>query len=197
MTLFIATNHPTITTLPTYPYPLPPTRLPPMGWNYLSIPKLQFCNHWSLEMDKKIPCHTFLGVWLLLCLNGVKVFNQHLVIPIFKHTENMFLSTNMFSMCLKFGVAEYCLRKWHRLCIKQNKTDALLGWFHTVGEQRNLIDNGRNVQIWKKGITVSIISSYLDIENRCTSIYIFDKHIDIPLPLHWIWSSLWEIERGH
>ena len=24
-----------------------------MGWNYLSIPKLQRCNRWSLEMDKQ------------------------------------------------------------------------------------------------------------------------------------------------
>ena len=25
-----------------------------VGWNYLSIPKLQQCNHWSLGMDKQI-----------------------------------------------------------------------------------------------------------------------------------------------
>ena len=36
---------------------------------------------------------------------------QHLAIPIFKHMENMFIYTNMFSECLRFGVARYCLEK--------------------------------------------------------------------------------------
>ena len=38
-----------------------------MGWNYLSIPKLQRSKHWSLGMDKKfIPHTTLLGMWLLI-----------------------------------------------------------------------------------------------------------------------------------
>ena len=46
-----------------------------MGWNYLSTPKLQLCNRWSLGMDKLISPHTLLGVWLLIHAGILLIFN--------------------------------------------------------------------------------------------------------------------------
>ena len=43
-----------------------------MGWNNLSIPKLQRCNRWSLGTDKVISSHTLLDMWLLIHA-GIKV----------------------------------------------------------------------------------------------------------------------------
>ena len=49
---------------------------------------------------------------VLLCLNDVIfIFKQDLTAPLFKHMENMFMYTNMISMCLKFRVTRYCLQK--------------------------------------------------------------------------------------
>ena len=43
-----------------------------VGWNYLSIPKLQRCNRWSLGMDKWFLSHTLLGMWFHIHA-GIKV----------------------------------------------------------------------------------------------------------------------------
>ena len=67
-------------------------------------------------------------VSVLLCFNSANFFNQHLAIPIFKHMENMFMYTTMFFMCLKFGVARFCLKNWHRL----NTTKRTHCWGHST-----------------------------------------------------------------
>ena len=43
-----------------------------MGWNYLSISKLQRCNRWSLEMDKLFH-HTFYWTCDYLSMLGLKL----------------------------------------------------------------------------------------------------------------------------
>ena len=43
-----------------------------MGWNYLSIPKLQRCNRWSLGMDKQFHRTLYNGC-NYLCMSGVKL----------------------------------------------------------------------------------------------------------------------------
>ena len=50
----------------------------------------------------------------------------------FSNIENMFAYVNMSAMCLKIGMVGGCLKKLAPF--KNNKTDALLGWFHTIGE---------------------------------------------------------------
>ena len=57
----------------------------------------------------------------LLCPNDARFFKRHLVIPILNTLKTY---TNMFSMCLKFGVARYCLKSL--VTFKHNKTDALI-----------------------------------------------------------------------
>ena len=49
--------------------------------------------------------------------------------------ENVFVYMNMFPVCLENGMARYCLKKLAPF--KHNKTDALLGWFYTIGEKCN------------------------------------------------------------
>ena len=58
-------------------------------------------------------------------------FKQYLATPYITYIENMFVYT--FTIYLTTGMARCCL-KYLAPC-KQNKTDALLGWFHTIGEQ--------------------------------------------------------------
>ena len=45
----------------------------------------------------------------------------------------MFVYMNMFSTCLKIGMARCCLKT--SAPFEHNKMDALLGWFHTIGGQ--------------------------------------------------------------
>ena len=45
-----------------------------MGWNYLSIPKLQRLHHWSLEMDKQFHVKYYNG-WNYLFMLGLKSIN--------------------------------------------------------------------------------------------------------------------------
>ena len=44
----------------------------------------------------------------------------------------MFIYENMFSMRLQIGMAR-CLK--YLALFNQNRMEALLGWFHTIGEQ--------------------------------------------------------------
>ena len=70
------------------------------------------CRHTLLPIVWNRPSN----VSALLCLNGAKFFKQHMSIPIIKHRENMFIFTNMLSVCLKFGVdIEIVLKNWHRI----------------------------------------------------------------------------------
>ena len=46
-----------------------------MGWNYLSIPKLQRCNRWSLGMDKYFH-HTFYQACDYLSMLGLTLLNH-------------------------------------------------------------------------------------------------------------------------
>ena len=72
----------------------------------------------------------FSSASFFLCLNGVillKTISSHSK----KHTENMFVYMSMFSMCLEIVMARCCLKKLALL--KDNKTDTLLGWYHTIG----------------------------------------------------------------
>ena len=57
-----------------------------MGWNYLSIPKLQRCTRWSLGMDKRISSHTLLACDYLSML-GLKL-NHVSNRGCFKHNDS-------------------------------------------------------------------------------------------------------------
>ena len=91
----------------------------------------------------------------LLCPNDARFFKRHLVIPIFNTLKTY---TNMFSMCLKLGVARFCLKSL--VTFKPNKTDALIEWFHAIDKQYSMYSCSSSVLCFINTVCVKMFSSF-------------------------------------
>ena len=70
---------------------------------------------------------------VLLRLNGDNCYKQNRVTPVFKHVQNIYIYTNMFSKCLKFWLAGCCWKNWHRSNTAKQT--------HCQGDSIHLADN--------------------------------------------------------
>ena len=101
-----------------------------MGWHYLSIPKLQRCNRWSLGMDTLFhPTHyngcNYLSVLRLKLIHVIKGANG-VVLDILSNPE---LFRRLPCLPLKFSMSAYilyCTYTWaslHLVIIKRERLD--------------------------------------------------------------------------
>ena len=82
-----------------------------MGWNYLSIPKLQRLCRWSLEMDKQFPPPLYNGCnYLLASYRTIHLLTSLQNLSSNKEASTRVNVTTKVNMLIKYGRLQYTYR---------------------------------------------------------------------------------------